>query len=59
MLRGASNPNAYMQQLAVNNPQIRQVLELSQKYKTPQSAFYALAEQKGINPDEFIQELLR
>ena len=57
MVRGASNPAAYMQQIAMNNPQVKQMIDFARQYGSPQKAFYAMAEQKGVNADEFMREL--
>lgn len=58
MVRSAGNPRAMLQTIAQNNPQMRQVMELVQKSGgDPQKAFYALAEQRGINPQQILDAL--
>ena len=51
MLRGG-NPQAMIQSMAQNNPQLQQIL--SQYGGDPKQAFYGLAKQNGINPDEIL-----
>lgn len=44
--------------LAQNNPQLRQVMDVVQKSGgDPQKAFYALAKQMGINPQQILDLL--
>ena len=58
MVRSASNPNAMLNMLAQNNPQLRQVLDLVQQSGgSPEKAFYAACEQRGVNPQEIIDML--
>ena len=58
MIRGAQNPQAMMNQLLNNNPNTRQVMDLiNAAGGDPQKAFYQLAEQKGINPEEILNML--
>ena len=54
-----SNPQAMMNQILMNNPNTQQALNfVKQMGNSPQSAFVALAKQKGVNPQEFINELM-
>lgn len=58
MVRSAGNPQAMLQTLAQNNPQMRQALDLVQRNGgDPQKAFYALCQQKGINPQQILDAL--
>ena len=52
MVRSMGNPQAMVQQMAQNNPQVRQILQ--QYGGDPKRAFYGLAQQAGIDPDELI-----
>ena len=36
----------------MNNPQVQSIIN---QYGNPKNAFYALAKQKGINPDEILK----
>ena len=55
MIRGAQNPQAMMNQLLMNNPNTKQVMDLvNAAGGDPQKAFYKLAQQKGINPQDIL-----
>ena len=57
-IRMAQNPTAMMKQMAMNNPQLKQVMDVVNQYGgDPQKAFYDLAKQKGIDPQEIIDML--
>ena len=57
-LRSAQNPQEVLNQLAMNNPQLRQVMDIIQKHGgDPMTAFKATAEEMGVNPDEIINML--
>ena len=58
MVKGASNPQAMMAQMMQNNPQMRQAMDLiNSAGGDPQKAFYALAQQKGVDPNEILNML--
>lgn len=58
MVQTASNPQAMLQAMADKNPQIKQAIDLvNQCGGDPQKAFYALAEQKGVDPEEILNAL--
>ena len=58
MLRSAGNPQMMLQQMTAQNPQMRQVMDLVQQNGgNAKQAFYKLAEQKGVNPDEILNML--
>lgn len=46
-----------MQQITQNNPQIAQLMQIAKNYGSPQNAFYTIAREKGVNPEEFMREL--
>ena len=55
MVRSAGNPQAMLNQLAMNNPQLRQVMEIVQKHGgDPMAAFRAEAEARGVDPEEIL-----
>lgn len=54
MIKSAGNPQLMLNQLIQNNPQVMQIV---QKYGSADKAFYALAEERGINPQEIIDLL--
>lgn len=54
-----SNPQAMMNQMLMSNPKIQQALNfIRQTGNNPQTAFINLAKQKGVDPQEFINELM-
>ena len=58
MVKSAGNPQLMLNQLMQNNPQMQQVMQIVQKYGgDANKAFYALAEEKGINPQEILDLL--
>ena len=58
MVNGAQNPQMMLNQLFTNNPQFKQVMDLIQSAGgDPQKAFYDLAQQKGINPQDVLDML--
>jgi len=60
MVRTAKDPNAMLIQLFEQNPQMKQVLDIIQKNGgDPKVAFYTLAKEKGINPEDILSILNR
>ena len=58
MVNGAQNPQLMLNQLMTSNPQLKQVMDIiNQSGGDPQKAFYALAEQKGVDPNEILNML--
>lgn len=58
MLKNAGNPQAMLQQMMSNNPQYAQIQKMiSASGGDPKAAFYKLAEEKGIDPNEIINAL--
>lgn len=58
MVRGAQNPQAMMNQILTSNPQMKQVMDLiNQSGGDPKKAFYALAEQRGVDPNDILSML--
>lgn len=55
MVSGAQDPNGMIRQLMANNPQMKQVTDLIQSAGgDPRRAFYELAQQKGVDPQEIL-----
>jgi len=53
------NPQAMMNQMLTNNPKAQEAINfIKQNGNNPQTAFALLAKQKGIDPMEFIKELM-
>ena len=58
MLKSSGNPQAMLMQMMQNNPNVKQAMEIVQQYGgDAEKAFYALAEKKGINPQEILDLL--
>ena len=58
LLKSSGNPQELLNQLMMTNPNMKQVMEIVQQYGgDANKAFYALAEQKGINPQEILDLL--
>ena len=57
MVRNARNPAEMLSRLASTNPQVNQVMKLVQSAGDPKKAFYDLARQKGVNPDDILNML--
>lgn len=56
MVRSAGDPQAMLRQLAMNNPQVRQVMEIVQRHGgDPMAAFRAEAEARGVDPEEILR----
>lgn len=58
MVRSAKNPGAVMQMLVNNNPQMAQVMQVVQQNGgDPKTAFYNLAKQRGVDPEQILSML--
>ena len=58
LIKAASNPMAAISQMAGNNPQMKQVMDyIRQSGGDERAAFYKLAEQKGVNPEEILSQV--
>lgn len=52
-LKAAKNPQAFVQGLLSKNPQLQVFIN---QCGSPKAAFYQLAQQRGIDPDNMIQQ---
>ena len=52
-LNNAADPRGMLQNMINSNPQLSKLLA----YKSPKEAFYGLASEKGINPDDILKML--
>ena len=58
MYKASNNPQAFIQQMMANNPKAADVMQLINKHGgDAKAAFYDLAKQKGINPEDFLRSL--
>ena len=55
MVSNSKNPDAMIQYLMASNPQFKDAMNfVRQNGGSLKDAFYALAKQRGVNPDEII-----
>ena len=58
MERTAGNPQAMLTQMMQNNPQLQNAMRLvKQAGGDPKKAFYDLAQQRGVDPEEILNML--
>ena len=58
MVNSASNPQSMIQNMMGSNPQMKQVMDLVQKSGgDPKKAFYTMAEQQGVDPNQILNLL--
>ena len=51
----AANPQAALNMMVMNNPQLKQVMEIvNQHGGDPMAAFQAVAKENGMDPDEIL-----
>lgn len=55
MFKNSNNPQMLLQNMLQNNPQVKNLIQ--QCGGDPKTAFYNLAKQRGINPDEILNML--
>ena len=60
IIQAARNPQSAANQMAQNNPQMQQVMQyINQNGGDAKAAFFALAKQKGADPNAIIQQVQR
>lgn len=58
LMRNSGNPQAMLSSMMQNNPQVKQVMDfVNQNGGDPKKAFYDLAKQNGIDPQEILNML--
>jgi hypothetical protein len=58
MFKSAQNPQALLNNMASQNPQLKQVMEaINQHGGDPKKAFYDIAKERGIDPNEILNQL--
>jgi len=58
IIKNANNPQAMLNTMAKNNPQVKQVMDyVNSNGGNAQQAFYSLAKQHGVNPNEILEML--
>lgn len=54
-LKSAKNPNALLTAMINQNPMLKQTMDVVKTYGgDPKKAFYKMAKEKGINPEEIL-----
>ena len=56
MFQQAQNPQAMLSNIAAQNPQFADVLNMCNS-KDPREVFYAMCQQRGINPNDILNQL--
>ena len=58
MIRSSKDPQSMFTQLMQQNPQMRSIMQyVNSNGGDPKSAFYAMAKEKGINPEDILSQL--
>ncbi len=57
-LKNSKNPQQLLMNMAQQNPKTKQVLDMiNSSGKSPKDLFYAMAKQKGIDPNQILNML--
>lgn len=56
MLKGAKNPEAAIMQLAQQNPQVSQIMQMCQG-RNPKEVFLQECQNRGIDPEQIMSQL--
>ena len=58
MLKGANNPMGMFNNILSQNPKMKETIQRAQQYgNSPKEAFYKMAQEKGVDPDNFLHNL--
>ena len=58
MIQAANNPTAAVNQMAMNDPRMQQVMQvINQNGGDAKTAFYNLARQRGVNPEDILNQI--
>lgn len=58
MIQNSRNPQAMLQSLIQSNPKLQQMINyINKNGGNPKDAFYNMAKEKGIDPEEFLRTL--
>nr|DAG57209.1 MAG TPA: protein of unknown function DUF1858 [Bacteriophage sp.] len=55
MFRNSQNPQAMLSQLAKNNPQMAQVMQMCNG-RNPQQVFYEMCQRQGVDPNSILSQ---
>lgn len=59
MLRNSSNPEALLNQMLTQNPQMKQTIDLIKSRGNYEEVFRGLCKERGINADDFMNQINR
>lgn len=58
LVKSANNPQALLNQMIQQNPQMQSVMQyVNANGGDPKSAFYAMAKEKGVDPEMILSQL--
>jgi len=57
MLKNSNNPNVILNQMAQQNPQLRQTINLIKQNGNYEQIFRDMCKQRGINADDFVRQI--
>lgn len=58
LLKNSGNPQMLFNQMLMQNPQMKQVMDyVNQNGGNAKDAFYKLAKEKGVNPEDILNML--
>ena len=58
MVNASRDPQGMIRQMMMNNPRMQQVMQIvNQHGGDPKQAFYEIAREKGVDPDEILNML--
>ena len=57
-VRNMGNPQMMLNQMMAQNPQMKNVMDyIRQNGNDPKQAFYKMAQEKGVDPNEILRQL--
>ena len=57
-VKAAGNPQMMLNQMMGQNPQLKQVMDyVNANGGDPKAAFYKMAQERGVNPDDILSQL--
>ena len=57
MVKSAKDPNAMLQYMASQNPQLKSVMDMTSSGKSPKDLFYEKAQEMGVDPETILSQL--
>lgn len=56
LFKNSKNPQSLLEHMASQNPAMQEVMQMC-KGKDPQTVFFELCKQKGVNPNEILSQI--